>query len=222
MARPRKIREITIPESIKSIEPMKTTPSGKGIYQDNPFILTNKFSVIVSNKNEVIGKDLTISDKDSDQISAGAVVRQKRVDTELFVKFYSKNVATFFELTGTAQKVLIAVILAVQDQAKNKAEIYLSYQQALMYYNSINYEKLPSKIIFSRGISQLIDAEFIANHWRKQGWYWTNPNILFYGDRLAFIDLYIHQRKEEMQQQSLQCQQSLIEQINPVNKPIGD
>lgn len=197
MPRPKKTRERTIPESIKSISPINTTPSGKGIYQDNPFISNNRFSVVIAGKSEVIGQDLTIHDKHHDSIDAGVVVRQKEVDTEQFVKLYSKNVSLFFDLSTTAQKALIAVILAVQDQSKDKAEIYLSYQQAIVYYKSIGYEKIPSKNLFSRGLNQLIDAEFIANHWRKLGWYWTNPNILFNGNRIAFIDMYVQKRNDE-------------------------
>ena len=198
MARPRRTKEITISESIKSIEPYDTTSQGRGIYGDNPFITASKFAVVVGKKSEVVGQDLTITDKKAEEIASGVVVRMKQVDTEQFVKIYSKNISIFFELSTTAQKVLISVILAVQEQSKDKAEIFLSYQQAIRYYNSINYEKIPSRNNFSRGINQLIDAEFIANHWRRAGWYWINPNILFNGDRIAFMELYRLKRKKEL------------------------
>lgn len=203
------IKTRTIPDSADSIEPVAFTASGKGIYKDNPFITCGAFAVETKHKTEVIGQDLSILDKKSDEIACGAIVRRKVVDVESFIKIYSKNIAVFFELNATAQKALIAVILAVQDQAKDKAEIYLSYQQAVEYYQSINYEKIPSKNLFSRGLSLLIEAKFIANHWRKAGWYWTNPNILFNGNRIAFIDLYVSQRREERMKE--------LEEFNKLN-----
>lgn len=199
----------TIPESVASIEPVAFTASGKGIYRDNPFILCGSFAVKTKHKTEVIGQDLSILDKKTEEIACGAIVRRKIVDVESFIKIYSKNIAVFFELNATAQKALIAVILAVQEQAKDKAEIYLSYQQAIEYYQSINYEKIPSKNLFSRGLSFLIEAKFIANHWRKSGWYWTNPNILFNGNRIAFIDLYVNQKKEEREKEFLEYNKKL-------------
>lgn len=216
MPRPRKTRELTIPDSIKSIQPLEFTAQGKAVYSDNPFITADKFAVLVANKSQVVGQDLTITDKKADEIASGVVVRTKIVDTEQFVKIYSDKAGFLFDLTATARKAMIAVVLAVQDQSKDKAEIYLSYQQAIKYYNLINYEKIPSKIMFSRGINQLIDAEFLANHWRKNGWYWTNPNIIFNGDRIAFMDLIVRDRKKEQEHlPQAPAQQSLIERKNP-------
>lgn len=200
MARPKKAKEVTIPDSVFSLEPIKKNKCGTAVYKDNPFITPDKFCVPVKDKYEILAGNLELTDKETeDSLGLGVVSKVKRVDTDQFVKLYSANIAQLFDLPGTAQRVMIAVILAMQDQAKDKSEIFLSYQASLEYYKSINYDKIPSMRIFSRGINILIEEKFLAAHWLGKGWYWINPNLIFNGSRVVFAEVYIDKRREERQ-----------------------
>lgn len=189
MARPRKTREITIPSSIYQLQPIATI-RGKDIYKDNPFIGPEQFVVTVRNDLKLVATDVSININDQEQVTTGVIGRIQDVDTDQFVKIYTRNVGLLFELNQTAQKALIAVFLAVQAQAKDKSEIFLPYHKAIEYYTSINLQKYPSMSSYYKGIKSLINDGFLAAHYNGEHWYWINPSILFNGDRVRFVNEY--------------------------------
>ena len=196
MSRPRKTEEITIPDSIYSLAPT-ATHRGKEIYSDNPFITPANFVIHIRKDVALVAGGLSITDNNSDEVSAGVVGKIQHVDAEQFVKLYTRNVGVLFDLGMTAQKALIAVFAAVQAQAKDQAHIFLTYAEATTYYKNLGFQKIPSNPAFSRGILQLIRMGFLAAHFRGQGWYWFNPNLIFNGDRVRFVNEYRLKRKEE-------------------------
>lgn len=200
MARPKKTSEVTIPDSIYSLSPIGTS-RGKDIFQDNPFISPERFVVKVRNDLSLVAGGLSITDKDSDEVAVGVIGKIQLVDTEEFIKLYTRNVAVLFDLNSTAQKALISVFYAVQTQSKDQAHIFLSYSEAVKYYKELGFQKIPSNPSFSRGILQLIKMGFLAAHYRGEGWYWFNPNLIFNGDRVRFVNEYKIKRKEERLEQ---------------------
>lgn len=191
MARPRKTREITIPSSIYQLQPVATY-KGRNIYADNPFVGPERFALTVRNDLKLVAASVSININDQEQTTTGVIGRIQDVDTEQFVKIYTSNVACLFELNTTAQRTLIAVFMAVQRQAKDKSEIYLSYNEALQYYVELEYpeNKIPSKKTFYRGLGLLINDGFLAAAARGEHWYWINPSIIFNGDRVRFVQEY--------------------------------
>lgn len=196
MARPKKTKEFTIPDSVYSLAPVGTI-KGKEVFKDNPFISPGHFVVQVRSDLSIVAGGLSITDKDSDEISAGVIGKIQYVDKEEFIKLYTKNVGVLFDLNTTAQKALIAVFAAVQEQAKDQAHIFLSHTRAVEYYNALGFQKIPLKSSFSTGIRQLIEMGFLAAHYFGDGWYWFNPSLIFNGDRVRFITVYKAKRKTE-------------------------
>ncbi len=191
----KKIKEIALQDSPKSLQPSGTF-KGRDVYDDNPFL--TGFCLQVRNGTTIVAGDISVTDKESEEISCGVIGMIKQIDTENFVKLYTKHAGSIFDLSSAAQKTLIAVFCAVQDQAINKAEIFLSYEKALKYYEAINYDKTPKINTFVKGIKDLCNAGFIAQHTNGQGWWWTNPNMIFNGDRIRFMTEYRLKRKEEL------------------------
>ena len=72
-----------------------------------------------------------------------------------------------------------------------KSEIFLPYKIAKEIYSEISDEKtiLPDSS-YKRGIRELLKKAFIAEHPHGIGWFFTNPNIFFNGDRMRFVKEY--------------------------------
>lgn len=177
------------------------------LYKVNPFTTNGNFSLPTVKKTEVVAKNLKIVDDEKNQIADGAVIRYRKVDPEKFLKIFTQNVGAFFDLGKTAQRVLIAVMAAMQAY-KDRAEVYITYKHALTIYEEMNI-KAPSRTTFSTGMTQLVDAQFIAASNKGHGWFWTNPNILFNGSRVAFVELLVNERAEELKKLEY-TQESLI------------
>lgn len=188
-----KSKAIALQDSKKSITPCSTR-RGIDVFEDNPFV--TGFEIQVRNDTKIIAGDLSITDKVNDEVNAGVIGMVKQVDTEQFIKLYSSTISLIFELDNYARRVLIAVLLAVQDQSKDKAEIFLSHNKAVKYYADNNLTP-PDSSYFSKGIIRLIKAGFIAKHYNGDGWYWINPNLIFNGDRVRFVSEYRIKRKTE-------------------------
>lgn len=167
------------------------------IYKDNPFInASGGFCITVRQDMALVAGGLQITDESGDDVSAGVIGKIQTVDTELFIKLYTKNVGLLFDLPSSAQKALVSVFCAVQDK-KDSAEIYLPYHMAKEIYEKLNIEKIPSQTTFFRGISHLIKTGFLAGNYKGEGWYWINPALLFNGDRVRFVNEYRLKRKKE-------------------------
>lgn len=197
MGRPKKHQELTIPESIYSISPLSENKKGRKIFKDNPFITASSFFIQVRKDVALVASGLSITDKKNDTVEAGLIGKIQYIDTEQFVKLYTKNIAVLFDIAPSAQKALIAVFCAVQAEAKDKAHIFLTYQKARDYYAALGFQKIPSRSTFFAGIKLLIELGFLAAHYWGEGWYWFNPNLIFNGDRVRFVTEYRLKRQQE-------------------------
>jgi len=170
-------KELTVAETVEMIQPYKTIGTRK-FYKENPFIAASTgFYVETRQSSTIIGGDLSCIDKNNSPISMAAVVQFKEVDTENYVKFYTAHIGTILDLPKTARSILHAIVLAVQEQAINRAEIYLTYDKAREYYEVIGTKRIPSQRTFIQGISDLVNANIIAYH-KQKSWYWINPKLM--------------------------------------------
>lgn len=192
------MKEIAIPDAISSMEPISKRRS-LDIYKDNPFISSSGgFCVSVRKDMTLVAGGLQITDDSGEDVSAGVIGKIQLVDTDQFIKLYTKNVGLLFDLPSAAQKVLISVFCAVQ-KSKDAAEIYLPYHLAREIYEGLNIDKIPSQATFFRGISHLVKTGFLAGSYKGEGWYWINPSLIFNGDRVRFVNEYRMKRKEELE-----------------------
>ncbi len=192
--------EITLPETTSMIQPIGKSYN-RDVFKANPFLCASKgFMIQVRKDVTLVAKGLEIKDTSGEEISAGVIGQIKNVDTEEFIKLYTKNLGVLFELSSRAQKALIAVFCAVQ-QFKDQAHIFLPYHIATEFYEKLGIIKIPSRTTFSTGISDLINMSFLAAHYNGDGWYWTNPNLIFNGNRVRFVTEYRVKIKEEKEKE---------------------
>lgn len=216
--RPKK--EVTVPDSVLSLSPAGKNAYGKLYYSDNPFVTANNFVVSVSKKAKIVGKGMEVKDNDGNLVSMDGVVSYlEEVDSTRYIKLFTSEMGIMYNLNVTARRILDIVFAAVQDQAKDKAEIYLTYAKAVEYCKELGIVKPPSKATFSSGIQMLCDKKIIAVHYQP-GWYWTNPSLLFNGDRMLFMRAYIKERTGQPVAVggTPPKQQMLIEVSNPLEE----
>ena len=159
------------------------TKRGNIKHEKNPFL------------SEVIGNTKTgnkrITNRTGDEMmivnqSTGEIVTPsigfhhvEIVDKTRFIKLYISGVKAFKGLTSAGTKAFELLYIEMQE---NIGKDYV-------HMNFIRYEKFLSRATYKRGMAELIDKEFIAET-AEPGKYFTNPDFLFNGDRLAFIREY--------------------------------
>lgn len=179
------------------IENIPLSKRGFPIYKANPFV--HKIVVEVAKKHVIVAKgDLDITRReDGEYIAPATVGTFFHVEKEEFLKIYTKEMSSFFDLSKAGTRMMGIVFRASQIHSINKCEIFLPFKIALEVYNEISNTIKPtnSKEIFSensyrRGIRELLQKEFIAEHPHGIGWFFTNPNIFFNGNRVRFVKEY--------------------------------
>lgn len=205
-----------VPEMIQPIARKKS----RDIYKANPFLAASKgFAIKKRNNVTLVAKGLKIEDQEGEDVKAGVIGRIEEVDTEEFVKLYTRNIGVLFDLSSRGQKALIAVFCAVQ-QAIGQGHIYLPYHMAVDYYKRLGISKAPSRSTFTNGISDLLKMGFIAGHYAGDGWYWINPNLIFNGNRIRFVTEYHLKMHEDRALQELE--QRKLEQWTEAGVPRED
>ena len=172
-------------------------------YKTNPFL-----SDLVVNLREKqvrlgpLGKDSHVLINESTGQTQGThLVTYRYVDTEQFLKLFTRNIALTFDLTSPGIKAFNVLCWAVQAGALAKDEVALD-SFALEDFLAAHQGRNPpikdfSIATFKRGLAELETAKLIAKTVRK-GRYFVNPSFVFNGDRVAFSTV-IERKKESLQ-----------------------
>lgn len=172
-------------------------------YKFNPFL-----SDLVINLREKqvrlgsLGKDSHVLVNESTGQSQGThLVTYRSVDTEQFLKLFTKNIALTFDLTSPGIKAFNVLCWAVQVGALAKDEVSLD-TIALEDFLAAHKNRNPplkdfSVATFKRGLTELEAAKLIAKTVRA-GRYFVNPSFVFNGDRVAFTTV-IERKKSTFQ-----------------------
>lgn len=188
--------EIAINQNVKPAKvEKKVNGEIKEYFDINPFL--NKLIVKTRSKGEIYAKGLKTVDSDNNEVDSVALMKTKTVDTADFVKLYTDSMISFFELKSAARKVLMAVLLRLKEPRYiNQDQIQLTYNQAMKIFKKYNIEEVTSTY-FSSGITQLIKVNLLAASTEGEGWYFINPNFIFNGNRIVFIEQFIEKNNKE-------------------------
>lgn len=157
----------------------------KGVmaYPENPF--WDSTTVKIGKKKITVGGGTHVSN------SGGAIEHSgihivKETDQEEFLKIYTKNIKSIFDLKPTTQRVL-QYLMAELQKTPNVDAIYLAWIGVEEYFSheQVNVSR-PS---FQRALKELLEKGFIAESTRPS-MFWFNPNLFFNGDRMTFIHEY--------------------------------
>lgn len=118
----------------------------------------------------------------------GEIHKLVSADSASFVKLYSAQLDSFFELTGPARQV-VKYLIFLHQQDPNNHLIGLHRAFALEQDYNIPYST------WFAGINTLLDKKFIAAS-KVTSVYFLNPAIFFNGDRTRFVTEIRKQHKQ--------------------------
>lgn len=157
-------------------------------YTKNPFVDLELLNQLAGKKNVFYTqtRQTGIVDMRTGEIEEAKtlIVKTIRSDKECFVKIFTTHLKAFFELNQTAYKILQYVLHTVQSDAINTDEVYLNYERALKYFESIDQKC--SRANYFKGMKDLVSRLFIAET-TSTNQYYINPKIFFNGDRTQFV-----------------------------------
>ena len=113
-------------------------------------------------------------------------------DDAEFVKVFAAGIKAMYDLNRTAARVFQLVLEKYEQEpmAGGYADsLYLVWFDGGLSGQAIGM----SEATFNRGLRELVEKGFLYP--RLPGVYWTNPNLFFKGDRVAFIHEYRRKRQ---------------------------
>lgn len=158
------------------------------VYRENPFL--DLLRPEMRRKTEVLydGKKVSLVNRETGEVEDNqiAVARVKFVESEQFVKVYTRNMSAFFELGKPGQRVCEFMLDQVADYRNIQRDCVFLYY--LEYVEWCKAEDRPgtNKVSFNRGIRELAAKGLIAKSARPNQWF-INPAVVFNGDRARFI-----------------------------------
>ena len=163
-------------------------------YKENPFL--DGMIVPVSKKQVYLSRLGHVGDvfinQSTGEVHGTHVVTYRKVDSDEFVKLFSRNIALTFNLSSAGIKAFNVLVWTVQSAIQR--DIVALDKFALDDFMEQNQELKITLRTFQRGLLELENAKIIAKNIR-QGWYFINPNFIFNGDRIAFTALFEREKQ---------------------------
>lgn len=167
----------------KGIKTSFTRKKGILAYAENPF--WQKTTVKVGTKRITVAGGTHIS-TDGESVCHSGVHVVREVDESEFLKLYTKNINSIFNLKPTTQRVLQYLMTELQ-KTPNADAIYLFWLGAEEYFSEVNVNV--SRTSFHRALRELMANGFIAES-TKPSMFWFNPHLFFNGNRMSFVHEY--------------------------------
>lgn len=151
-------------------------------YAISPFV--ERLVINTRGRKVTVARGSTLIDMATGEIEGVTEIAQiVEVDAGQFIKFFTKDVVTWFDLNRSAMRVFGALLATVQRESIGRDLVYFDHK------NELTQQIGMSKQTFYRGVEELIEKGFIARH-KSAGWYFTNPAMFFNGDRARFVKEY--------------------------------
>ena len=171
--------DITEPEFSRRI----SRRDGINTYKTNPFLESH---LTPGTKRIRAGGDYLTTITTGEAVQTTVVNTVVRVDPERYMKLYADNIKALFHIKPSTQKVLQALLVALQ-RSPNKDSVYLSWH-VCEDFSELAQLKI-SRTSFHSAMRELLEKCFIAES-EEPNRFWINPNLIFNGSRMAFVNEY--------------------------------
>ncbi len=169
-------------------------PITKGIkYEKNPFLDDQNVITINRGKKQIItGKtNKVLMDTETGQMEGVAILHKfQEVDKDQFVKLFVNEIQSLFGLSKTGIKTFGFLLNCLKI---NDDRVYMSYKDLMEY---CDFKQLKSVY---NGLSELVANKIIAMS-TDPYLFFINPNLVFNGNRIAFVKEYRLKQKVEPKQ----------------------
>jgi hypothetical protein len=158
-------------------------------YKVNPFVNNGVLKIDRGKKTIIAGgtKDVMVDTQTGDVTGMAMLHKYKEVDKNQFIKIYIDEVKSLFDLSKTGIRAFNYVLSCM---LINKDEIYLNIHKLVEYAEWSNTSQA------YKGLGELIANKIIAPSVEPNIWF-INPNVIFNGDRIAFIREYRMKEKKD-------------------------
>jgi hypothetical protein len=151
-------------------------------YQLSPFI--DKLTVKTRGRKVTVARGSALVDMSTGEIEGLTEIAQiVEVDEGQFIKLFTQDLATWFDLNKAGIRVFGALLTIVQESAIGRDMVFFDVRSEALAAFKI------TKSMFYRGLDELIEKGFIARH-LSPGWYFFNPAMFFNGNRARFVREY--------------------------------
>jgi len=144
--------------------------------------------------------------EDGEYLGESFMAISKKVDKEEFVKVFKDQILLIFDLTKTAQKILVYIIKSL---GINKDYVVFDKNKAK------EISGLSSTASIYAGLAELMSKEVLAKS-NVPLMYYINPAIIFNGDRLTIVNRWIKESSiGTSNQNNLEDWPEELKQLNP-------
>lgn len=143
------------------------------------------------------------------EITGVAAIHQiEEKDDAEFVKVFAAGVSASYDLTRTAQRVFQVVLDQYQRTPMSRG--YADSVDLFWFGDGIEGRDVGmSEKTFQRGLKELLEKRFLYP--KSPTSFWTNPSLLFKGDRVLFIKEYRRRKPTEQDELEARGQKRLTE-----------
>jgi hypothetical protein len=177
------------------MEEKKENKSRRGLtkYRENPFLMiasSNTKGGVRKIEGKTDDRLMVVSEDTGERLGGAGFFKYQEVDKTQFLKLYINGVKAITELSSAGTKVFEILYRTVQEN-KDNDKIFMAFD--LVDQNIVKI----ARATFYRGMKELINKNFIAET-TVGNCYFINPDYIFNGDRLSFVQSYIKTKTEEI------------------------
>jgi len=172
----------------------KKDKSRRGLtkYKENPFLMVTSNNT-KGGTRKITGQSndrmMIVSEDTGERVGGAAFIKYEEVDKTKFIKLYVNGVKAITQLSSAGTKVFEVLYREVQNK-KDTDKVMLGFD--LIDQNIVKI----ARATFYRGMSELITKNFIAET-TTSNIYFINPDYIFNGDRLSFVQSFIQKTTKE-------------------------
>ena len=166
-------------------------------FEENPY--TKDLIINLHSKKKTVqisadeGRNNVLFNQVTGEVRGTQITSYRKVDTEQFVKIFAGGVSSIFDLTSAGNKALCLLFHVTQRYATN-VDIVPVDAEEIEKFNKFTKKKLTMSTVM-RGIKELIKIQIVARA-KRRGHYFINPNYIFNGNRLTFVQTFIRERTD--------------------------
>jgi len=151
-------------------------------YGSNPFMEGEILELKKGNKTVIAGSTskYLVDSKTGETEAITLLAKKQEVDKEEFAKIYIHQIQSLFNLSKSGIRVFAYLLSALKI---NKGEVYINISRVMEF---CGYKQ---KNQAYKGLAELISNNIIAMSKDPNIWY-INPNVVFNGNRIAFLKEY--------------------------------
>jgi len=186
-------------------------------HNENPYLFDMEESIQIKRKREMIYPTnsevvhYVVNSATGENDGYSAFMRISEVDEQQFVKIFTRELRTLWDLSKVAGRIFTYV---VQCMRMNRDTIYFDVEECMEY---TGYKSRRSII---NGMSELIEHGVIARS-TKTSIYFINPAVVFNGNRVTFAKTYIKKRRGQRDDQTIDMFERQ-KQLEALQEGIGD